>query len=319
MSAQGIATRYRKWFLPAVFVIGIAIGLALSAAMVIPDPATEAASPTPMARPASTVTPTPEPTRTLSPTATATPLPSPTATLLPTETATPRPTSVGTSAPTPGAPTITPAPSKSSPALRPSLFIIGGVDFSSVSDPLTISYPTNWDRSDWLTLNGVDILISGASGANLRVFNDIGSWVPDHKIFVYADGLTGVPILSIHDGYWAHQALEAEPLRELIEGSVRTPYDLATIEANLERLRGYPVIFAQGDSEARFVVRDALRLDAETTNAYLYKPGRVSELFPDGQVTRDTLLVLICSARQPGESNETFPARFLILLEYAPA
>jgi hypothetical protein len=324
MSAKRIATRHRKWLLPAVFVLGLALGLALSAAMTTPDPVAVAVSPTPVLLPDSTDTPTPVPTDTPLPTATmmASPSPSPTTTSSPTaaatETPTLRPTLADTSAPTDSAPVSTATPFESPPTPRPNLFYVDGINFAAASEPLTMSYPTDWARSDWLTLEGVDILISDATGANLRLFNDIGSWVPDHKIFVYADGLTGVPILSIHDGYWSRRPLEAEPLRELIEGSVQSPYDLATIEANLGQLRGHPVVFAQGESEATFLVRDALRMDAETTNAYLYKPGRLSELFPEGQVTRETLIVLICSARQPSEPDETFPARFLILLAYEP-
>ncbi len=322
MSAKRIAARHRKWLLPAVFVLGLALGLGLSAAMTTPDPVAVAISPTHVLPRTSTDTPTTAPTDTPQPTATVTASPSPTSTPSPTATAThsptPQPTLADTSAPTDSAPVSTATPFESPPTPRPNLFYIGGINFAATSEPLTMIYPTDWARSDWLTLEGVDILISDATGANLRLFNDIGSWVPDHKIFVYADGLTGVPVLSIHDGYWSRRPLEAEPLRELIEGSVRSPYDLATIEANLERLQGHPVTFAQGGSQATFLVRDALRMDAETTNAYLYKPGRVSELFSEGQVTQETLIVLICSAGQPNEPDETFPARFLILLAYAP-
>ncbi|MGC9361034.1 MAG: hypothetical protein ACP5G7_11800 [Anaerolineae bacterium] len=322
MSAKRIATRHRKWLLPAVFVLGLALGLALSTAMGIPEPVDGAASPTATARPTVAATPSLEPTDTPIPTVTMTPSPSPTAMPSPTTTATRtptlRPTLADTTAPTNSALVNTATPFESPPTPRSDSFYIDGINLAATSEPLTISYPTDWARSDWLTLEGVDILVSDATGANLRLFNDIGSWVPDHKIFVYADGLTGVPILSIHDGYWSRRPLEAEPLRELIEGSVRSPYDLATIKANLERLQGHPVTFGQGGSEATFLVRDALRMDAETTNAYLYKPGRVSELFPEGQVTQETLIVLICSARQPDEPDETFPARFLILLAYVP-
>lgn len=324
MSSSSGATRNRTRILLAVFMIALMVGLALSVLAPVRDPVALTPGPTPSASatattvvttstPDSAPTPTPSATITSSPTQ---PAASPTETA--TLTATALPTAAAPSASTQVAPTQTPTRFQAPATPRPSLFIIGGVNFSSASQPLTIRYPTDWDQSNWLTLDGVDILLSDATGANLHLFNDIGSWAPDHKIFVYADRLTGVPILSIHDGYWARRPLEAEPLRELIEGGVRSPFALSVIEANLERLRGHPLVFGQGGTEARFVVRNALRMDAETTNAYLYKPGQVSELFPEGEVTRDTLIVLICSTRQPDEPDETFPARFLILLAYSP-
>ncbi len=230
----------------------------------------------------------------------------------PTETTTPAQTATSTTEPAP--PTSPPATRRPTASPRSGSLVVGGIDLAASSQPLTLAYPTDWERADWLMLEQVGILLSDATGESLRIFDDIGSWRPGHRIFVYADGPTGVPILSIHDGYWARQPLEAEPLRALIEGTVASPYALATIEANLERLRGHPVVFGQGDQEARFVVRRAVRMDAETTSAYLSRPAYLSERFPDGEVTSDTLIVMICSARQPNEPNETFPARFLLLL-----
>ena len=306
-----------------VFLAAVALGVALSLTRPSNGRVVQAPSPTITVPPAptSTATAEPTPTDTVSPTSTVSLVPSPspseerptnTLTTASTETTTPAETATPTTEPAP--PTSPPATRWPTTIPRAGGLVVGGIDFAASSQPLTIAYPTDWDRADWLTLEQVGILLSDATGESLRIFDDIGSWRPGHRIFVYADGPTGVPILSIHDGYWARQPLEAEPLRALIEGTVASPYAIATIEASLERLQGHPLVFGQGDQEARLVVRRAVRMDAETTSAYLYRPAYLSERFPDGEVTSDTLIVMICSARQPNEPNETFPARFLLLL-----
>ena len=306
--------------LVGVFVAALAVGLALSLSRPPDHGVTSTLGPS-ATEPSVETTAAPVASSVASPTAMTSATPSPlmtevvataTSTATPTEAATPTLSETATNIPAPPtSPPLTTVPTRSSGAAR---FVIGGVDFSSVAQPLTMSYPTDWERANWLMLENVGILLSDVTGESLRVFDDIGSWRPGHRIFVYADTPTGVPILSIHDGYWSRQPLEAEPLRAMIEGAVGAPFALSSIQANLERLRGHPMLFGQAEREARFTVRNAVRMDANTTSAYLYRPAHLSELFPEGEVTGDTLMILICSTRQPDEPDEVFPARFLILL-----
>ena len=256
---------------------------------------------------------------TTEPMATLTPQPSPSPTEVmpsstPTSTATELP--VATEAPTQASanPDFVPTPGISSPIS--SRYVIGGINFVDPTHPVDIIYPLTLDGDQTYTLSDVDLLVSDADGTNYATFLNIGSWVGKHKIFVYADVLIGSPILSVHDGYWAGTPLAAEALRHAIEGTVANPYTIDVIQVNLADLVGETFTFEQSGRIANFIVSQAVRMDPETTDDYLYRAGELSALLAPIEDPGQTILWLMCSTGQPGEPDETFPARFVLALTY---
>ena len=160
----------------------------------------------------------------------------------------------------------------------------------------------------------IDLLVSDVEGRSIALFSAIGTWLGEHKVFVYPDTVSGRPVLSIHDGTYSGVPLEAEPLRQLIEGGFRSPYSLEAIAKNLARLEGQRFTLAQGDALAEFEVVDGVRMDAETTVAFRDRPGDISTLLAPLERPEDTFLILMCSTRQPDEPDEIFPARFVLAL-----
>ncbi|MHB0857142.1 MAG: hypothetical protein ACYC5M_06175 [Anaerolineae bacterium] len=265
--------------------------------------------------PVVTATPTvPAPTNTPPPTV----LPSPTASPTAEPTNTPRPTSTPTSTATPTVAPATATPTTPpSPTARPgSAFEVGGIDFADMTRRLGIRYPSDLDRQNHHDLPGVDVLVSDGEGKSIALFYAIGQWGGVPKIFVYPDTLSGMPVLSIHDGTYRQQPMEAEPLRAMLEGNLYSTYPLETIQENLVRVRGAVFAFTQGDVRSEFVVKQAIRMDAITTESYRYRAGELSGLFDSIENPAESILILICSGRQPDEPNEHFPGRFVFLLEH---
>jgi hypothetical protein len=227
--------------------------------------------------------------------------------------ATVRPTQAPTRAPSP---TGTPAPLVvETPSPAPDAFSIGGINLADGTAPLTMRYPRTWDGGDEVVVEGIDLLVSDGDGSSLAYFSNIGAWLGDHKIFVYPDTASGRPVLSIHDGTYAGVVLEAEPLRQLIEGSFRNPYPLETIHENLALLAGLRIVLEQRGVVAEFEVVEAVRMDADTTLAYRERPGELSTLLAPLPRADDSFLILICSTRQPNEPEEIFPARFVLAVQ----
>ncbi|MHB1293500.1 MAG: hypothetical protein ACYC4R_00750 [Anaerolineae bacterium] len=195
---------------------------------------------------------------------------------------------------------------------------VGGINFVDEDTPLGLSYPKDWEGRAVETIDALQVLVSDDAGENLRAFGLISQWNGARKVFIYADLLIGSPVIAMHDGYYRNQPLEAEALRRLLEGKVGSPYAMDTIEENLARAVGERFIFRQGEREAAFVVEKAIRMNAQVTQEYVAKPGEVSTLLGPIDQPENAILLLICSARQPGEPEEVFPARFLVLLRHIP-
>ncbi len=227
------------------------------------------------------------------------------------------PTAVATPSPTPS-PTATPGPIVvPTSSARENAFSIGGIDLASSTTQLTLRYPKALDSEEQVVVEGIDLLVSDSDGTNLAVFSNIGSWLGQHKIFVYPDTASGRPVLSVHDGTYAGVVLEAEPLRQLIEGSFRSPYAVDAIAENLKGLEGRRFVLEQDGAAAEFEVVEGVRMDADTTLAFRERPGELSTLLDPLPNPQDSFLILICSTRQPNEPDEIFPARFVLALQLA--
>lgn len=251
------------------------------------------------------MTHTAAPTATLTATATATRTPTATPTPMPTATATKRPV-------TATAPTATPGVRRTSisPQVR---YRIGGLDFADPDAPLSMAYPADLEGEALTRFDDLEILVADVRGAQYRRFvSEYGG-----KVFVYPDNASGSFVLNVHDGVVVRtgRVLEAEPLRQLIEGNLHAPRPLAEIEARLERLVGRAFLFSQGDVTARFRLARARRMGAADVAYYQDKASRLSEFvapFPD---PRRAFILFFCSGRQPGEPAETFAGRYVLVLE----
>lgn len=197
-------------------------------------------------------------------------------------------------------------------------FVIGGINLADPTAPITISYPKTFDGEEQVVISDVSLLVSDEGGRSLAVFQDIGSWLGTHKVFVYPDTAAGVPVVSVHNGAYAGVPLEAEPLRSLIEGPLFSPFPLDKVEENLAKLVGATFVLEQGGISRRFEVVQAIRMDAVTTDEFLYRPGEISSLLEPVVEPGETFLWLMCSARQPGEPGDVFAGRFLLALQALP-
>ncbi len=214
-------------------------------------------------------------------------------------------------------PAITTTPVRPRPTTEPAADVwhrVGGIDLADESLSLGLSYPIDADWEITHKLENLRILVSDNTGANLNRFEAIGEW--PYSVFVYPDTYSQIPVLSVHDGYYAGRQLEAEPLRYLIEGPLTSPYAAATIDKNLRALVGAPFQLAQGDRVVTLKVAQAIRMDAQTIARYASRAGELSTLLGPTSGPGSSVLVLICSARQPGEPNLLFPGRFLLELSY---
>ncbi len=268
---------------------------------------TAPSSPTPS--PTDTATATPTHTPTLTPTA------SPTATATPSQTAMPTRTLTRTPTPVPATavpPTATPRPAQAA-APTNARYRIGGIDFGNPRAPLSIAYPAALDGDAMTRFEDLEILVADLYGVQYRRFTtEYGG-----NVFVYLDAASGSFVLNVHDGVVTRtgRVLEAEPLRQLIEGNLRAARPLPEIEARLERLIGREFQFSQAAVTARFRLVRARRMGAADVAAYQNRANRLGEFvapFPDP--TR-AFIMFFCSGRQPGEPNTAFPGRYVFVLE----
>lgn len=236
----------------------------------------------------------------------------PAPTLTPTAPATPEPT------PSRAEPTEAAIATATASPTSEDRLTVGGINLVDADSPLGLTYPRDWDGAALEVIDALQILVSDDAGENLRAFGLISQWNGVRKIFVYADILIGSPVVAMHDGYYRDQPLEAEAFRRLLEGRVGSPYPLAAIEKNLARVVGERFVFRQGEREAAFAVEKAIRMNAQVTQEYAAKPGELSALLGSISEPENAILLLICSTSQPGESDQVFPARFLVLLRHIP-
>jgi hypothetical protein len=198
------------------------------------------------------------------------------------------------------------------PELR---YRIGGLDLANPRAPLSIAYPASLDGDALTRFDDLEILVADIRGAQYQRFvTEYGG-----NVFVYPDTASGSLVLNVHDGVviGTGRVLEAEPLRQLIEGNLHAPRPLAEIEARLERLLGREFTFTQGGVTARFRLVRARRMGAADVAYYQDKASRLSEYvapFPDPQ---RAFILFFCSGRQPGEPAQTFAGRYVLVLELA--
>jgi len=197
-------------------------------------------------------------------------------------------------------------------------YLIGGINFADQENPLAIEYPQDFRQSQTVVFKDIKILVSDPAGSNYQVFEN----QPGDKAFVYSDIPSGTFILNLHDGWLmrfgvAQDPLEAEPLRKLIEGDLRNAYPLETIEANLTKIIGFPFLVSQKNQSAQFVITQAKRLDATLTQEFGEIKSGVSLALEPIQNPENSFILMICSGRQPNEPNETFPGRYLFVLQYS--
>ncbi len=281
---------------------------ALALATARPTEQTATPTPTSTRTATATATATARPTRTATPTPSATPTATPTATATATRTATPAATPTVVRVAITVVPRQTPLP----PDVR---YRIGGIDFADANAPLGIVYPASLEGDAQTRFDGLEILVANISGSRYRRFvTEYGG-----TVFVYPDTASGSFVLNVHDGVVIRtgRVLEAEPLRQLIEGNLHTPYPLPEIEARLQRLLGREFVFTQAGVSARFRLVRARRMSAADVAQYQDKADRLSEYvapFPD---PRRALILFFCSGRQPGEPAETFAGRYVLVLELA--
>ncbi|MFO7695865.1 MAG: hypothetical protein R6X16_01730 [Anaerolineae bacterium] len=192
-------------------------------------------------------------------------------------------------------------------------YLVGGLNLSDGNLPLSIAYPAAYDSDAMTRFDGLTILPVDFDGTNYRRFVTDYS----HYVFIYGDALSGSSVLSVHDGTLrgSGRALEAEPLRQLIEGNLYAPYSLDVIRANLARLMGREWVLAQNGLEARFRLVKAARMNAGDVAFYQNQAAMLSTFVGGIPEPRRSFLMFFCSGRQPGEPSETFAGRYVLLLE----
>jgi len=203
--------------------------------------------------------------------------------------------------------TATPVPTET-PVPR---YLRGGIAFDA-PEPLTLAYPVSFDSDQWVRFRDLEVLMADQLGENYRRF--ITEY--DHQLYAYPETLSGTFVLSIHDGTLSSgRELEAEPLRQLIEGPLHSTYDLDTIQENLDRLLGTEFAFERAGKVARFEVVQALRMSANDVAEYQYRAMELSLTMDPIASPGTSLLVLFCSGRQPDEPRRPFPGRYVLVLE----
>lgn len=199
---------------------------------------------------------------------------------------------------------------------------LGGIEFTNMEKPLSITYPKDFDGSQTVKLENLQILVSDAEGQNFLQFIRLTQYGKD-QIFVNQD-VSGALIFTAHDGYIknTNTPLELEPFRRMIEGPVTKPVSEKQIAANLEKTIGMKFVFGQDGKEAKFKIVQAKRLDAKKREEFNQKLGNLSEFLEPINHPENSVLLLTCSARQPNEppegQNEFFSGRLAFVLEYSP-
>ncbi len=161
--------------------------------------------------------------------------------------------------------------------------------------------------------DSLDILVADLAGTQYQIF----STKYGGSVYVYPEMASGSFVLSAHSGIVAGsgRVLEAEPLRQLIEGNIHATRPMAEIEARLERLMGREFAFTQGNVTARFRLVRARRMGAADVTAYQHKAGRLSEFVAPITDPGRSFILFFCSGRQPGEPQQTYTGRYVLVLE----
>jgi len=199
-----------------------------------------------------------------------------------------------------------------SPAAAPAPFSRAGIAFDG-SAPLSMSYPAALQGDETVTYGALEVLVADRNGSAYRRF--VTEY--DHQVYVYPETAAGTFVLSVHDGTLRlpGRALEAEPLRRLIEGPLYRTYSLETIEANLAALIGRSFRFENDGRAASFTLTQARRMSADAVADFLYRPMELSLFMEPLDAPERSFLMLICSGRQPGEPWRTFAGRYVFVLE----
>jgi hypothetical protein len=136
---------------------------------------------------------------------------------------------------------------------------------------------------------------------------------------VYGDAPSGSFVLNVHDGTLrgSGRALEAEPLRRLIEGDLYAPYSLDVIESNLTLLLGRQWVLAQNGLEVPFRLVKAARMNAADVAFYRDQASQLSAFIGGIADPRRSFMMFLCSGHQPGEPSGAFVGRYVLLLELA--
>lgn len=283
--------------LAAVIAAGCGRRATPEAVVVAPLQATATATPmTPTARNEKEIPPTP--------TATTTPQATTTVTRTPRPTFTPRSSATATRAAPPPTRTLPPLPVDTVRYTR------GGIDFGDGSGHISMAYPASLDGDGWTEFYDLELLVSEPTQqAYTRFISQFGG-----SVFVYADLPSGAFVLNVHSGRLkaTRQALEAEPLRQMLEGELYSPYNRETINANLAKLVGREFVFAQGTTRTHFVVSQAARMGHAERAPYDASPGDISLFLGGLQQPERSFVMILCSGRQPDEPQTAFPGYFVL-------
>ncbi len=178
-----------------------------------------------------------------------------------------------------------------------------------------MAYPASLDGSGWTEYRDLVLLVSEPTQTAYRQFTtEFGG-----SVFVYADIPSGAFVLNVHSGRLkgSGQALEAEPLRQMIEGDLYSPLSREKIAANLEKLLGRTFVFSQESRRCEFVVTRAERMDNADRIVFESRPGDLSEYLGGLAEPERSFLLVFCSGRQPDEPNEPFPGYIILCLTAA--
>ena len=145
----------------------------------------------------------------------------------------------------------------------------GGINFGDPNRHISMAYPASLDGEGWTEFYDLELLVSEPTQQAFTQFiSQFGG-----SVFVYADLASGSFVLNVHSGRLkaTRQALEAEPLRQMLEGELYATESRETINANLAKLVGREFVFSQGEARSRFVVSRARMGHAE--RAPICQPG----------------------------------------------
>lgn len=252
------------------------------------------------------LTPLPRNEKEAPPTATSTAAPAQAVATTPT----PRPTFTAVSAPTVAqkalAPTLTPPPLPADNVR----YTRGGINFGDATQRISMAYPASLAGEGWTEFYDLQLLVSEPTQ---RAFNQFISQFGG-SVFVYADVASGAFVLNVHSGRLkaTRQALEAEPLRQMLEGDLYATQSREIIDANLAKLVGREFVFSQGKTRSRFVVSQAARMDHAERAPYDASPGEISLFLGGLQQPERSFMMILCSGRQPDEPQTPFPGYFVL-------
>lgn len=255
---------------------------------------------------ATPITPSPRGEKETPPTATITATPAVTAPA----TRTPKPTFTPRSAAT--ATRKAPAPTRTLPPLPVDAvrYTRGGINFGDPNRHISMAYPASLDGEGWTEFYDLELLVSEPTQQAFTQFiSQFGG-----SVFVYADLASGSFVLNVHSGRLkaTRQALEAEPLRQMLEGELYATESRETITANLAKLVGREFVFSQGEARSRFVVSQAARMGHAERAPYDASPGEISLFLGGLQQPERSFMMILCSGRQPDEPQTPFPGYFVL-------